>query len=81
MAYNKVGSRLSSSVQLENNQRAMTLYRYDALDRLVETEDALGGISKQIYDAEGHMMESLDARSVKTTKLNLARCIKARLPR
>jgi YD repeat-containing protein len=62
-------------------QRAMTLYRYDTLDRLVETEDALGGISKQIYDAEGHMMESLDARSVKTTKLNLARCIKARLPR
>jgi YD repeat-containing protein len=48
-------------------QRATTLYRYDALDRLVETEDALGGISKKRYDAEGRMMESLDARSVKTT--------------
>jgi YD repeat-containing protein len=67
MTYDKLGNRKTSAVLLENNQRAMTQYRYDDLDRLIETEDPLGGITQQVYDAEGRMIESLDARAVKTT--------------
>jgi RHS repeat-associated protein len=67
MTYDKLGNRKTSEMLLENNQRAMTQYRYDDLDRLIETEDPLGGITQQVYDAEGRMIESLDARAVKTT--------------
>jgi RHS repeat-associated protein len=67
LTYDKVGSRKTSEVLLEGNQRAVSTYRYDDLDRLIETEDPLSGISKQRYDAEGKMLESEDARQVKTS--------------
>jgi YD repeat-containing protein len=52
--------------QITASTTATTTYRYDALDRLKETEDPLGGITQQIYDEEGKLTETRDARTVPT---------------
>ena len=66
MTYDKTGNRESSVTPIDGTATATTFYRYDDLDRLRETQDPLGGLSKQRYDEEGRMFESEDARQVLT---------------
>jgi RHS repeat-associated protein len=66
VTYDKVGNRKTSTTPISATETATTIYRYDRLDRLIETEDPLGGISKQSYDEEGRMKQSEDARGVIT---------------
>jgi RHS repeat-associated protein len=69
VTYDKVGNRKTSTTPISATETATTIYRYDNLDRLIETEDPLGGISKQSYDEEGRLTETEDERGVKTTTL------------
>jgi YD repeat-containing protein len=39
-----------------------SLYRYDSLDRLIESEDALGAVTSYGYDAEGNRTRVTDAQ-------------------
>jgi YD repeat-containing protein len=64
--YDDNGNRLTSTIPISATETATTIYRYDELDRLYETEDPLGKITQQRYDEEGRMYESEDARGVIT---------------
>ena len=50
-SYDDSGNLVSQTDE-ENN---VTLYQYDALNRLVKTIDPLGGISEKIYDKRGNL--------------------------
>lgn len=65
--YDKVGNRIEQRQPVQGSVVAVTKYRYDALNRLKETEDPLKGISKQTYDEDGRLRETEDASGVKTT--------------
>lgn len=64
MEYDQTGKRIKNIGPIDGTRTSETIFRYDELDRLVETEDPLGGASKQRYDEEGRLYESEDARGV-----------------
>jgi len=64
--YDQTGNRTKSKAPIDGTRSSDTIYRYDDKDRLVETEDPLGGLHKQRYDEEGQLYESEDARAVIT---------------
>jgi YD repeat-containing protein len=47
---------------------APTSYAYDALNHLVQTTDALGGVSHQVYDAVGNLVARVNAAGEQTNE-------------